>query len=195
MFSVETRQDSESVDLTSLHVLAELAADMHRTWPELQKPLALSWSDEPVLALDRGHPWLYGPIERDPLARDGRTVVPRAQMRQLKKLAARKLPVQRLAVAHELDADGPVRDLIPVLRRGSRTCTDDVARDVVGPLPPHPGLARAARVLDGLLGAATRTTAGGLDLLLDPIIFGVIAPTRPMNGQLCLWYPIIAWRW
>jgi hypothetical protein len=195
MLSLDVRQNPETVDLDSTHAIAALAGDVRRAWPELREPLALRWSDEPVLALDRGRPWLYGPIERDPLARGGRTVVPRAQMRQLKKLAARNIPVQRLAMAHELDPDGPVRHLTPMLRHGPRTCTDDVAKAVVGPLPPHPGLARTARALEGLVATASYASAGALHMLLDPIIFGVIAPTRPISGQPSLWYPLVAWRW
>ena len=116
-------------------------------------------------------------------------------MRQLEKLAAQNMPVQRLAMAHELDPDGPVRHLMPMLRHGPRTCTDDVARAVVGPLPPHPGLARTARALEGLVTTASHACADALDILRDPIIFGVITPAWPISGQPALWYPLVAWRW
>jgi hypothetical protein len=42
---------------------------------------------------------------------------------------------------------------------------------------------------------ATSTVPTRVWVLLDPIIFGVIAPTPPQHGQLCLWYPLTAWRW
>lgn len=177
------------------HRLAELAAQMERDWPDLRKADVHPWSDVPVVALDRGRPWLVAPVERDPLARNGRTVVPAPQLRQLERIAQRNVPFQRLAIAHELDPAGPASTLVPLLANGPRTCTDDVARALVGPLPPHPGLARAARVIGSLVGAATATARTALDLLLDPIIFGVVAPSSPAHGELSLWYPLVAWRW
>jgi hypothetical protein len=51
-------------------------------------------------------------------------------------------------------------------------------------------------VLDAAVNGAT--SAVGINAIvsvLDPIIFGVIAPTPPRHGQLCLWYPLVAWRW
>jgi hypothetical protein len=195
LLSLDVRHDFDSVGFASLPGLAELAADLHRMWPELPKPLALHWTDVPVLALDRGRPWLYGPIERDPLARNGRTVVPRAQLRQLARLAARGLPIQRLALAHELDPGGPVGDLMSLLDGNPRTCTDEVARELVGPLPAHPGVVRAVRLVDALVGGTVRAAADGFELLLDPIIFGVIGATRPTHGEICLWIPLVAWRW
>ncbi|MDQ2707948.1 MAG: hypothetical protein M3Z25_10055 [Actinomycetota bacterium] len=195
MMSLDLRHDSAAVEPASPRSLAELAGDLKCGWPELSRPLVLRWSDAPVLTLDRGRPWLYSPIERDPLARGGRTVVPRAQLRQLDKLAARHLPIQRLAVAHELDPVGPARDLVPLLRNGSRTCTDDVARQLVGPLPAHPGVARAARLVDAVVGGAGRAAAGGFGSLRDPVVFGVIAPTRPLHGEPCLWFLLAAWIW
>lgn len=175
--------------------LADLAERLRRTLPELGRPLARPWTEEPTLLLDRGRPWLVGPVERDPHRRDGRTVMPREQIRRLATLAERQLPVRRLAIAHELDRDGPVRALLPELRRGSRACTDEVARLVTGPAPPHPGVRRTVRVLDGLVGGAARATAAAVEELLDPILFAIAAPDAPESGSVCLWYPISVWRW
>lgn len=175
--------------------LAALGASVERHHPGLRDARVLPWSDEPLLVLDRERPWVISPVERDPQARSGRTVVPREQLRQLRELAEQHLPFQRLAIAHELDPDGRVRALMPLLQDGPRTCTNAVARALVGPPPPHPGLARAARAAGALVGAARSSAAAGLDLLLDPIIFGVISPSWPVHGELCLWFPVVAWRW
>ena len=185
----------EPLEDASRRRLSALEASVERDWPGLADARVLPWSDEPLLLLDRDRPWVVAPVERDPLARDGRTIVPGQQLRQLKELADQDLPFQRLAIAHELDPDGHVSALMPLLRSGPRTCTDEVSRTLVGPVPAHPGLVRAARALGALAGAARSTATAGLDLLLDPIIFGVVAPSWPVHGEPCLWYPLVAWRW
>jgi hypothetical protein len=114
---------------------------------------------------------------------------------QLRRIAQLDLPFQRLAIAHELNPSGPVSALVPLLADGPRVCTDELARALVGPLQPHPGLAQAAQVVGSLVGAATATATSALDLLLDPIIFGVVAPSSPAHGDVSLWYPLVAWRW
>jgi hypothetical protein len=106
------------------------------------------------------------------------------------------VPFQRLAIAHELDPQGPVRELLPALRNGPKTCTDEVARTLVGGVPEHPGVTRAVQALDVLVCGATSAVPDRVwNALLDPIIFGIIGPTPPCHGQLCLWYPLAAWRW
>jgi hypothetical protein len=166
-------------------------------FPQLPDPLVLPWSELPVLGLDRETPWLYGPIERDPLAAPhGRTVVPRREIRRLRKLAAWDVPFQRIAVAHELDPDGAVRDLLPELRTGPRTCTDAVATAVVGPQPVHPAVRGTARLLDAIAGRGVGTAmARALATALDPIIFGVVGMPETVQGEPALFYPLSAWRW
>ena len=44
-------------------------------------------------------------------------------------------------------------------------------------------------------GATSAVPINPLITVLDPIIFGVIAPTAPRHGEPCLWYPLVAWRW
>lgn len=167
------------------------SARLRFRYPELPRPLLLHWSDEPVLVLDDGRPWIYGPARRDPAAVDGRAVLPRRQARRLTGFAALGVPIHDVAVAHELDPSGPVADLLPELADGPRTCTDEVARAVVGPAPPHPAVARTARLLDGIVRTATRTAGD----ILDPIVFGVVGRDRPEHGELCLFYPLAIWRW
>ena len=130
--------------------LIELSVQIKDKWPSLPHPLLLEWTETPLVSLDRsGVPWVIGPAERDPLRSSrGRTVVPRRQRVRLKRMADLGVPFQRLAIAHELDPGGPVQRLLPALRDGPRTCTDEVARALVGGVPAHPGVTRGVRVLD-----------------------------------------------
>ncbi len=177
--------------------LAELRDQIQERWPELPQPLVLEWIETPLVAVDRsGVPWVTAPAERDPL-RDsrGRTVIPRRQRARLKRTAELGIPFQRLAIAHELDPDGPVLQLLPALQRGPLACTEEVARRLVPRVPPHPLVARGVRVLDAAVRGPTAAASNILVSLLDPIVFGVIAPGPPQGGQPCLWYPLAAWRW
>jgi hypothetical protein len=178
--------------------LAELSVQINQMWPSLPEPLPLRWTETSLVSLDRsGVPWVIGPAEHDPLrTAGGRTVIPHKQRAQLKRIAKLGVPFQRLAIAHELDAEGPVRQLLPALRTQPQPCTNELARLLVGDVPAHPGVTRAVTVLDAAVNGAT--SAVGINAVisvLDPIIFGVIAPTPPRHRQLCLWYPLVAWRW
>ena len=178
--------------------LAELSVQINQMWPSLPEPLPLAWTETPLVSIDRsGVPWVIGPAEHDPLqSARGRTVVPHKQRAQLKRIAKLGVPFQRLAIAHELDPQGPVRQLLPALRTQPQLCTQEVARALVGDVPAHPGVTREVTVLDAAVSGAT--SAVGINAMvsvLDPIIFGVIAPTPPRHGSLCLWYPLVAWRW
>ena len=103
------------------------------------------WVEQPVLVLDRGMPWVYGPVEHDPGMTERGMVLPRPVIRRLTELAALQLPFQRLAIAHELDPEGPVAGYLPALEAGPRPCTAAEARTLVGPPPVHPALRRAPR--------------------------------------------------
>jgi hypothetical protein len=178
--------------------LAELSVQINQRWPSLPEPLPLEWTETPLVSIDRsGVPWIVGPEEHDPLrSPHGRTVIPHKQRVQLKRIAKLGVPFQRLAIAHELDPEGPVRQLLPALRTQPQPCTNELARALVGEVPAHPGVTRAVTVLDAAVSGAT--SAVGINAIvsvLDPIIFGVIAPTPPQHRQLCLWYPLVAWRW
>ena len=175
--------------------LAELSVQINQMWPSLPEPIPLAWTETPLVSIDRsGVPWVIAPAKRPPAR--GRTVIPHKQRAQLKRIAKLGIPFQRLAIAHELDPEGPVRQLLPALRTQPQPCTNEVARVLVGEVPAHPGVTRAVTVLDAAVNGAT--SAVGINAVvsvLDPIIFGVIAPTPPRHGQLCLWYPLVAWRW
>jgi hypothetical protein len=178
--------------------LAQLSVQIKDRWSSLPNPLPLVWTETPLVSIDSsGVPWVIGPAERDPLrSARGRTVIPHKQRTSLKRIAELGVPFQRLAIAHELDPEGPVRQLLPTLRAGPQPCTDELAQALVGPVPPHPGVTRAVRVFDtAVRGATSAVPINAVVSALDPIIFGVIAPTTPQHGQLCLWYPLVAWRW
>jgi hypothetical protein len=163
--------------------------DLGRRFPQLQAPRRFAWSEQPVVVLDQGVPWLYGPVERDPLMTTrGRVALPRREIKRLRALAALDVPFQRLAIAHELDPDGPAADIVPMLGDGPRTCTDAVARALVGPQPVHPWVRRTVQVFD----AAARRAA---EEVLDPILFGVVGDPDLVHGCPALFYPLAAWRW
>jgi hypothetical protein len=178
--------------------LAELSVQINQRWPSLPEPLLLPWTESPLASIDSsGVPWIIGPAEHDPLqSMRGRAVIPHQQRAKLKRVAKLGVPFQRLAIAHELDPDGPVRQLLPALRTQPQPCSTEVARALVGEVPAHPGVTRAVTVLDAAVNGATSAVGiNAIVSILDPIIFGVIAPTPPRHGQQCLWYPLAAWRW
>jgi hypothetical protein len=169
--------------------------------PELRPTLA-PWIDLPLIALQHGRPWLIAPAERDPLRTpDGRFVIPSRPLAELRRLSATGVQFDQIAIAHELNQQGPVRDLIPLLLDGPRICTAEVARQLVGPVPPHPRVARLAEVMDRCAGdivaRAGSAAAGCISTLVhDPIIFGVVGCRGALAaGDAALWYPLTAWAW
>lgn len=175
---------------------AEVDARLRWRFPQLPSPLVLPFSELPVLGLDDETPWLYGPMERDPLAVNSRVAIPRRELRRLRTATGWGVPFQRVAFAHELDPAGGVRDLVPELVNGPRTCTDEVAWAVVGPQPVHPAVRGTARALDAVIGRRAMTAvAGALAATLDPIVLGVIGMPDTEHGRLALFYPLSAWRW
>ena len=196
MRGLELLTPSNSAEVRSRPGLAELSVQINEKWPSLRPPLELEWTETPLVSLDRtGVPWVIAPIERDPLrGSKGRTVIPRRQRARLKQIAELGVPFERLAIAHELNPDGPVRHLLPELKTGPLILNgDEVARALVGAVPENPRVARAVQALGVLVCGAVPDRVW--TALLDPIIFGIIAPTPPVHRQLCLWYPLAAWRW
>jgi hypothetical protein len=177
--------------------LARVAEDLNRRWSDLPVPITMPFSEEPVVIMDRDAPWLVAPAERDPLRdHDGRIALPRRPRGRLMAIAQRGIPFQRIVIAHELDPHSrPVEELRPALRLGPITHTDEQARRLVGPAPPHPGVRRAVDILDRLVDGASGAAGRTLDAVLDPIVFGVIAATTPSHGEPALFYPLDAWRW
>jgi len=196
MHALDLRFDT-ALDAGMRAGLARVIVDLEQQWPQLPPPIVLWCSDRPVVGLDGGTPWLYSFAEHDPLrGANGVAVLPRRQRRQLRRLAAANSQFDAMAVAHELDVNGAVRSLMAELADGPRTCTDEVARRLVAPVPAHPGVARAAGMLDALFGGDALAWAGrALDRLLDPIVFGVVAPYGLVDGQPGVFQPLVAWKW
>jgi hypothetical protein len=194
MQTLDLRRDP-TIDTATRDELARLAADLERGFPQLPAPIVLPWSDQQAVVDDGGTPWIYGPVHSDPLM-GGRAVLPRRQRRQLARIADSGASFDAIGVAHELDPDGPAKALLPLLADGPRTCSEAVARELVGPVPPHPGVARAVQVLAALVRRDAPARAGRmLDRLLDPVICGVVAPGPLTHGAPSVWQPLVAWRW
>jgi len=158
------------------------------------------WHDDPVIALDGAVPYLVAPAARDPHRRpDGRRPIPNAQLTELRRMERTGIRFDEIAIAHELDADGAVSSLLPMLSRGPVTCSDEVARLVVGPAPEHPGVSRAVRALDLVAGGVSAVGSAArarLEARLDPIVFGVVGVGEaPRDGAPAIWFPLVAWRW
>jgi hypothetical protein len=191
------RTGADDAELTRLdNELDRLGAELTKRHPDLRLPIRVDWPQHSLLALERERAWWLGPAECDP-HRDqrGRVPVPPVPRTRLKELARRGIPFQRVAIAHELDRAGPVRDLLPALRQGPRTCTAETARMVVGSPPAHPRVTWAAHLLATLAGGTSSAVGLVAETVLDPIVFGVVAPRAPRPGDVTLWFPLVAWRW
>ena len=110
MRGLQARTTAQYIDRSSRDALADLADHIGFLWPALPAPLVLGWSDDLRLVLDGEIPWIFGPVERDPLrGQRGTTVLPSGARKRLKEIAKSGVTFQRVAIAHELDPDGPVR--------------------------------------------------------------------------------------
>jgi hypothetical protein len=194
--TLDIRHD-DTIDAATRTDVERVIAELEQQFPQLPPPIVRPWSDQPLLALDRGQPWLLSPARSDPVMGDrGPAVLPRDQRRQLRRIANTGAHFDAIAVAHELDPSGPAGSLVDLLRDGPRTCSDEVARELVGSIPAHPGLVRAVEMLERLgNGDVPGRAARVLDRLLDPIVFGVVAPWPLIHGVPSVWQPLVAWRW
>ena len=193
---LDFRSSPRHSNRTTRAELADLGAYLRLVWPTLAPPMVLEWSDNPVLALRQSVPWIHIPVALGPL-RDshGASIVPRRMRARLKGTARLGVPFQRVAIAHELDPDGPVRHQLKDLQSGPRACTDEDVRRLVGKIPASHWVTRPLRVLDAAIGGATfapRTRAGEV---LKRVIYGVVASSVIGHGDPCMWYPLAAWRW
>lgn len=199
MLGIALRPRPRHVGRAARAELTELAGRLTFTWSALNPPIEREWSESPVMVLHGPEPWLLGPAERDPLrGRLGTNVLPRAARTRLEEIEGLGVPFRRVAFAHELDPVGPVEPFLPALQLGPHTCGDELARTLVGEVPAHPGVVDLLATLDWAARGPRPTrdplrTAGRPQL--SRIVFGVIAPTPPRDGQLCLWFPLTAWRW
>jgi hypothetical protein len=198
-------QESPSADTLALARRAE-DVDIAVANPRYPPPWVAPWIDAPLVGLDHGRAWLLTPAERDPVrTADGRHVIPARPLRELRQVAAKGARFHHIAIAHELDHEGPVRQRLPALAEGPRTCGDQVARQFVGSVPGHPGVARLAAIMElfsagafelaktiAMVGASVQSGA----VLRDPIIFGILgADGPPIVGETAFWFPLTAWEW
>lgn len=199
MLGIGMRRRPPHTDRTARSELSQLAERLTFTWSALRKPAEHEWTENPVLVLQGSVPWLMGPVERDPLrGRLGASVLPRAAQTQLEEIEGLRVPFQRIAFAHELSPVGPVEPFLLALQAGPHTCTDELARSLGGDVPAHPGVSGLVAMWDWAARGPLPTNGPPPTVaspLLSRIIFGVIAPTTPRDGQLCLWFPLTAWRW
>jgi hypothetical protein len=144
--------------------------------------------------------WMLSPLSCDPLTGPGgRYVVPPSALADLRRIAAAGIEFHAMAVAHEIDPDGPVRQLVPQLRDGPRSCPPQLALALVGAVPADPRADRLARSM----GRALTATARSMQVLaretaarLDPVMFGLIgADGRLDPGWPALWVACTSWEW
>jgi hypothetical protein len=157
--------------------------------------------DQPQLRLVNGDcVWMLSPLKCDPLTGpDGRYVLPPPAVAELRGIAAAGIEFHTMVVGHEIDLNGPARQLIPQLRDGPRTCPLDLARALVGPVPADPRAAQLARSMGRMINAVARPVtvlARGTARRLDPVIFGLIgADGRLEPGASALWVACTKWEW
>lgn len=196
---------------------AALAAEIDKTMraklPALPNPLVASWEEQPRLVLDRGMPWMVTPLENDPYRTGGGGYPFPAQVSaQLERISAGGARFHRIAIAHELDPNGPVAEMIKQIPPAGLVITAKTATECLGKTPaPHKTqhlastmdkaantLIRAAKFSATAALAAPVAAAGLLagGAGLDPIVFGVIGiDGQPRNGQPAIYYPLAAWTW
>ena len=158
-------------------------------------------ADRPQLRLVNGDcVWMLSPLKCDPLTGPGgRCVLPPPAVAELRRIAAAGIEFHTMVVGHEIDLNGPARQLIPQLRDGPRTCPLDLARALVGPVPADPRAAQLARSMGRAINAVARpVTALARETArrLDPVIFGLIgADGRVEPGAPALWVACTKWEW
>lgn len=161
----------------------------------------LPYIDHPQLRLaGDGRAWLLSSLRRDPLAGPGgRYVLPPSAVADLRRLAAARVEFHTMVVAHEIGLDGWAPELVAQLRGGPRHCPPDLARALVGPVPPDPRSARLARCMNRVVTAVARPAAAlarETSRMLDPVIFGLIAADGRLEpGWPALWVVCTSWEW
>lgn len=157
--------------------------------------------DQPQLRLaSDGRVWLLSPLRCDPLTGPGgQYVLPPSAVADLRRIAAVDIEFHTMVVGHEIDLNGPARQLVPQLRDGPRSCPPHLARALVGPVPPDPRAARLARSMGRAIAAVARPVnafARETAHRLDPVIFGLIgADGLPEPGWPALWVACTQWEW
>jgi hypothetical protein len=180
--------------------------------PALRAPFVAPWEEQQRLVVDRGQPWLFGPLEVDPYRRrDGGYPMPAPVDATLRSIAAAGAAFHRIAIAHELASERVGVTYLEELPAGGVLVPAAEARRMLGPAPAAEESVASARRLDEALrrtgravrrvGEGVATVAAGtaavvLAPLADPIVFGVVGlHGLPLPGQPALHYPLAAWLW
>lgn len=183
--------------------------DLRTRVPSLRPPFAATWEDRHRLVVQDGKPWLFGPLESDPYTnRSGGYPLPADVEETLRGLALQGAEFHRIAIAHELDASGPVAAHLEDVPLHGRPITAKQAATFLGRAPATEEARHAARQIDERLrkagraarrlgeGAVIAAAAIPASIALDPIIFGVVGiGGLPLAGLPSLYYPLAAWRW
>ncbi|ABM16748.1 hypothetical protein [Mycolicibacterium vanbaalenii] len=178
---------------------------MRAKLPDLPNPIVASWDERQRLVIDRGDPWIVGPLEIDPyLTKTGGYPFPLPVADQLQRIADGGARFHRIAIAHEVDPTGPVKSLLPKVTRTGLAITPKEARGCLGQIPaaakPKELAASMDKAIKKVFTTAGRVAAGAAEVLsapmLDPIVFGVVAVHgRPATGRPAIYYPLAAWKW
>jgi hypothetical protein len=180
--------------------LTVIQQQIHSTVPGLASGIR-PCIDRPQLRLaSDNRVWLLSPLRCDPLTGPGgRYVLPPSAVADLRRIAAAGIEFHTMVVGHEIDRNGPARQLIPQLRDGPKSCLPDLARALVGPVPADPQAAQLARCMGRAITAVTRRVpalareAAGR---LDPVIFGLIGVAGRLEpGRPALWVACTKWEW
>ncbi len=151
--------------------------------------------------------WVLGPAT----AEDAH-YIPRAQRRKLERLGESGFNMPTLFIAHEIPK-GNVPQTVDSKVGSSSDVSVEVAKKVVGPIPPPAGtveigerlsdrahqvfsaLCKAVPII-GAVAAAPFLLAGALaSATLDPIIFGVIPAVSTAPGEPAAWFVLARWDW
>ena len=144
--------------------------------------------------------WMLSPLMCDPLTGPGgQYVLPPSAVADLRRIADGGIEFHTMVVGHEIDLNGPAKQLVPQLRDGPRSCLPDLARALVGSVPADPRAAQLARSMGRAMTAVARPVTA-LDRetahRLDPVIFGLVgADGRLEPGWPALWVACTKWEW
>lgn len=176
---------------------------MRAKLPVLPNPLIASWDERPRLVIDRGDPWIVGPLEIDPyLTKAGGYPFPAAVANQLQKISAGGARFHRIAIAHEVEWYA-VKALLPKVTPAGLAISPQEAKSFLGAAPTAQkpkdlaaGMDKAIKKIAGVAAGAGAAVLAAPAMLLDPIVFGVVGIVGPPRvGEPAIYYPLAAWNW
>ena len=178
--------------------------------PDLRAPFVAIWENHHRLVMDKAVPWLFCPLEIDPLRNPrGGYPLPTEVASELSRLSEAGASFDQIALAHELDPTSKaLANIDDVPSEGLIMSPRDAAKALGRTPAPESSLASARKIDEGLrkTGRVVRRGIEGLALAAvalpaaalasDPIVFGVAGIHGvPMSGKPVLYYPLAAWLW